>query len=91
MKHIFVSHAGADSTVADRLAPDLKKRRSRYKVDTRELGLGDDSIAFMNPSIGDAHTVIILYSQHTQKAHGKDSKSMPLFGTKSPKEEGHAS
>jgi hypothetical protein len=68
MKHIFVSHAGADSTVADRLALDLRNAGHDTKVDTRELGLGDDSITFMNQSIADAHTVIILYSQHTQKA-----------------------
>ncbi len=68
MKHIFISHAGADSAVAERLALDLRNAGHDTKVDTLELGLGDDSIAFMNESIADAHTVVILYSRHTERA-----------------------
>jgi hypothetical protein len=65
MKHIFISHAGADASTADKLAGDLKNAGHETKVDTRELKLGDDSINFMNEGIANAHTVVILYSKHT--------------------------
>ena len=65
LKHIFVSHAGADRGVADKLAADLRDAGHETKVDTHELNLGNDSIDFMNEAIADAHTVIILYSKHT--------------------------
>ncbi len=68
LKHIFVSHAGADRNIADKLAADLRDAGHETKVDTHELKLGDDSIAFMNEAIADAHTVIILYSKHTANA-----------------------
>ena len=68
MKHIFVSHAGADSAIAGQLADDLKNAGHDTKVDTRELKLGKDTIDFMNRGIADAHTIIILYSRHTPTA-----------------------
>ena len=67
-KHIFVSHAGPDRDVADKLAADLRDAGHEIKVDTHELKLGDSSIDFMNSAIADAHTVIILYSEHTKEA-----------------------
>jgi TIR domain len=68
MKHIFVSHAGADVAAAERLALALRNAGHDTKVDTKELGLGGDSITFMNESIAQAHTVIVLYSRHTPNA-----------------------
>jgi hypothetical protein len=68
MKHIFVSHAGADKAIATKLASDLRDAGHETKVDTKELTLGTDSIDFMNQAIADAHTVIILFSQHTANA-----------------------
>ena len=69
MKHIFISHAGADAAIADRLAGDLRNAGHETKVDTRELKLGDDTIDFINQGISDAHTVIIFYSRHTPAAN----------------------
>jgi hypothetical protein len=68
MKHIFVSHAGADKAIATILASDLRDAGHETKVDTKELTLGTDSIDFMNQAIADAHTVIILFSRHTENA-----------------------
>jgi len=68
LKHIFVSHAGADREFAERLANDLRDAGHETKVDTRELTLGTDSIVFMNEAIADAHTVIILFSKHSKSA-----------------------
>ena len=65
MKRIFVSHAGADARVASELAQDLRNAGHDALVDTKELGLGDDSIDFMNEGIAKANAVIILYSRHT--------------------------
>jgi hypothetical protein len=69
MKHIFISHAGADAGIAKRLEGDLRNAGHETKIDTRELKLGDDAIKFMNDGIADAHTVIIFYSQHTPQAN----------------------
>ncbi|MGA2178379.1 MAG: toll/interleukin-1 receptor domain-containing protein [Verrucomicrobiota bacterium] len=68
MKHVFISHAGEDAEIAKRLENDLRNASHETKIDARELKLGDDTIEFMNQGIADAHTVIILYSQHTPKA-----------------------
>jgi hypothetical protein len=68
MKHIFISHASADSAIALRLAEDLRNAGHDTKVDTHELTLGDDAIEFMNQGIADAHAVIILYSRHSHGA-----------------------
>lgn len=69
MKHIFISHAGADAEFAKRLESDLRNAGHETKVDTRELKLGDDAINFMNDGIADAHTVIIVHSKHTPRAN----------------------
>jgi hypothetical protein len=68
MKHIFISHAGADVEIAKRLENDLRNASHETKIDARELKLGDDTIDFMNQGIADAHTVVIFYSQHTPNA-----------------------
>ena len=68
MRHFFVSHAGEDKAVASRLAEHLRNTGLDVIVDTHELGLGDDSIEFMNESIAGAGVVIILYSKHTEAA-----------------------
>ncbi|MBI3043993.1 MAG: toll/interleukin-1 receptor domain-containing protein [Betaproteobacteria bacterium] len=68
MNHIFISHAGPDSQWAKRLDEDLRNVGHEVRVDLRELKLGSNSIAFMNEALGDAHTVIILYSVHTRDA-----------------------
>jgi hypothetical protein len=68
MKHIFISHAGPDAALADRLANDLRNAGHDTKVDTQELRLGDDIIEFINEGIADARVVILLYSKHTPVA-----------------------
>jgi hypothetical protein len=68
MKHIFISHAGADSSIAIRLARDLKNAGHDTKIDREELTLGSNSIRFMNDGIAFAHTIIILYSKNTPEA-----------------------
>ena len=68
MKHIFISHTGADRTIADQLASDLRDAGHETKVDTQELKLGDNSIQYMNEAIADADTVVILYSKHSKAA-----------------------
>jgi hypothetical protein len=68
MKHIFISHAGKDSDIAGRLFGDLKDVGHDVCIALKELTLGDDTIDFMNRAIADAHTVIVVFSQHTQSA-----------------------
>ena len=66
--HIFVSHATPDTETATTLATHLRDAGHETKVDTHELRLGDDCIAFMNNEIADAAVVIILFSEHTHFA-----------------------
>jgi len=68
LKHLFISHAGADAPIANRLAEHMRNAGHDTKVDTRDLSLGDDPIDFMNESIAGAHTVVILFSEHSATA-----------------------
>ena len=68
MKHIFLSHAGADSEIAGRLCEDLKNIGHEVRIDLNEVKLGDDIVQFMNEAIENAHTNIILFSAATANA-----------------------
>lgn len=68
MKHIFISHAGKDLSVAERLYGDLKDVGHDVCIDLKELTYGDDTIDFMNNAIADAHTVIVIFSPNTPNA-----------------------
>jgi hypothetical protein len=68
MKHVFISHAGPDSAIANRLWEDLRNVGHDVRIDLRELKLGDDTIRFMNDAIANAHTVIVLFSRNTPLA-----------------------
>ena len=66
--HIFISHASKDAHIATELADHLRNANHETRVDTRDLGLGDDVIAFMNEAIENAAAIVILFSKHTPKA-----------------------
>lgn len=68
MRHVFISHAGADEQISAKLCADLKDVGHDVKIDLHELKLGVDSIDFMNDAIADAHTVVIVYSVSTPNA-----------------------
>lgn len=68
LKHIFISHAGADATIATHLAQHLRDAGHETKVDTSDLGLGENAISFMNQGIENAGTVVILFSAHSADA-----------------------
>jgi hypothetical protein len=68
MKHVFISHAGKDTPIAETLYNDLKDVGHDVRIDRQELKFGDDTIEFMNNAIADAHTVLIIFSQHTDAA-----------------------
>ena len=68
MKHIFISHAGKDSVIAEKLCEDLKNVGHEVRIDLKELTLGDDSIQFMNDAIANAHTNIVIFSCNTANA-----------------------
>ncbi len=68
IKHIFISHAGADHQIALRLDEHLRNAGHETKVDLNDLNLGDNAIAFINDSIANAHTVIVLFSKHSEHA-----------------------
>lgn len=66
--HIFISHAAEDTAIAETLSQHLKNAGHATKVDTHELTLGDDTIAFMNDAIAEASAIIILFSKNTTTA-----------------------
>ena len=66
--HILISHAAEDAKIATELEEHLRNAGHETKVDTRDLGLGDNVIAFMNDGIANAAAVIILFSKHTTDA-----------------------
>ena len=68
MRRIFISHSSSDTAAASQLAADLRNAGHEAAVDEIDLGLGDDSIDFMNRGIAEAHAIIILFSQHTINA-----------------------
>ncbi|MFC5455031.1 toll/interleukin-1 receptor domain-containing protein [Prosthecobacter fluviatilis] len=68
MKQIFISHATADSHVANKLAEDLKMAGHEVRIDTKDLGLGDDVVEFMEDGINRASAVIILHSKNSAQA-----------------------
>lgn len=68
MNHIFVSHAKPDRDAASTLAEHLRNAGHETKVDTQDLGLGQDAIEFMNDAITDAAFVVILFSRDTPDA-----------------------
>lgn len=68
MKHVFISHAGKDTPIAVKLYNDLTDVGHDVCIDRKELTFGDDTIAFMNNAIAEAHTVLILFSEHTDAA-----------------------
>ena len=68
LKHIFISHARADSAVAQKIVNDLKDAGHDVVIDLYDLSLGDNMIRFMNEGISRAHTIIIIYSKHTEHA-----------------------
>ncbi|MFO0224483.1 MAG: toll/interleukin-1 receptor domain-containing protein [Planctomyces sp.] len=68
MKHVFISHAGRDTPIAEKLYNDLKDVGHDVRIDRKELKFGDDTIDFMNNAIADAHTVLIVFSEHTDAA-----------------------
>ena len=68
IKHIFISHATEDKKIATELEQHLRNAGHETRVDTRDLALGDNAIAFMNEGIADAEAIIILFSKHTSTA-----------------------
>ena len=68
IKRVFISHAGPDAEIATELAEHLDNAGHDAKIDTRDLGLGDSIIEFMNEEIRNAAAIIILFSKHTPSA-----------------------
>ena len=68
IKRIFVSHAGPDAAIATKLAEHLRNAGHDAKIDTLDLPLGGNVIAFMNAELDAADAVIILFSAHTASA-----------------------
>ena len=58
IKHIFISHANADAAAATQLAEHLKNAGHDTKIDTHDLGLGDNAIGFINEGIAKGRSYV---------------------------------
>ena len=65
---VFVSNAGPDCRVAERLADDLSAAGKNVTVELDHLKIGDDIIRLMNEAILTANFIIIVHSQHSAHA-----------------------
>lgn len=68
MIKLFISHAGTDTALANRLSADLRDFGHHVIVDTHDLTAGADIIDFMNKSIKSADYILIIVSPATEKA-----------------------
>lgn len=65
---IFVSHAGADTDDAERIAEGLRKSGHDVTIDAHNLRIGDDLVEFINSAIEDCDYMVNLLSCHSANA-----------------------
>lgn len=68
MIKLFISHAGPDAELANRLYDDLKTHGHDVIVDTHDFAAGSGLLEFMNDSIESADYRLILVSPATEHA-----------------------
>lgn len=62
MPNVFVSHRGADTSEAAKLATELRSAGHTVWLDEWELGLGDSIVQKMNEGLDGATYVVVCYS-----------------------------
>ncbi|MFF2392277.1 toll/interleukin-1 receptor domain-containing protein [Nocardia sp. NPDC058114] len=62
MSNVFVSHRGADSVAAERLANDLRDRGHTVWLDVWMIGVGDSIVAKINEGLAGTTYLVLGYS-----------------------------
>ncbi|MGW4365879.1 toll/interleukin-1 receptor domain-containing protein [Nocardia takedensis] len=62
MSNVFVSHRGADSAAAERLADDLRHRGHTVWLDVWAIGIGDSIVGQVNKGLEGATFLVLCYS-----------------------------
>jgi hypothetical protein len=62
MAKVFVSHRGVDTTVAERLAQEIRARGHDVWLDAWEIKVGDSLIERINEGLSGASYVVLCYS-----------------------------
>lgn len=62
MSNVFVSHRGADSVAAERLADELSDRGHTVWLDVWTVGVGDSIVAKINEGLTGATYLVLCYS-----------------------------
>lgn len=60
---IFLSHGGADSSVAERVAGSLRDARFRVRLDRLDLRLGESFVGFMENALSECDYFLLLWSE----------------------------
>lgn len=62
MGSVFVSHRGADSAIAERLAVELRDRGHSVWLDTWAIGVGDSVVAAINEGLEGSRYLVLCCS-----------------------------
>jgi TIR domain len=62
MAGVFISHRGADSDLAEKLATELRRAGHHTWLDTWEVEIGDQIIGKMNDGLGKSTYLVLCYS-----------------------------
>lgn len=62
MAGVFISHRGADSDLAEKLATELRSAGHHTWLDTWEVEIGDQIIEKMNDGLGKSTYLVLCYS-----------------------------
>lgn len=93
MANVFISHRGADTSEAERLATEIKNAGHQVWLDEWELNVGDSIIGKMNEGLEGATYVVLCLSAHgvtapwmgrewmstlAQQLNGRNVKLLPV-------------
>jgi hypothetical protein len=62
MANVFVSHRGADTAIAERLAGDLRDRGHDVWLDVWKINVGDSIVERINSGLAGASFVVLCFS-----------------------------
>ena len=62
MANVFISHRGADTADAERLAVPIRKAGHVVRLDVWEVSVGDSIVAWMNEGLHGATYLVLCYS-----------------------------
>lgn len=62
MANVFISHRGADTPLAEKLASDIRAARHTVWLDAWEIDIGDQIVERMNDGLAGSSYLVLCYS-----------------------------